>query len=293
MDRSEAAARRAFALASRLDASVALFSVVDTSVAQAAAALEDSARVRERLRESAETAVARLEAHARESGLPVEAAVREGVPAETIVDFAAESDADAIVMGTAGRGRVRRSVVGSIADTVVRTAPVPVVTYNPTALENGDGSNVDSIVIPTDGSRPAESAADLGIVLAARLDATAHLLAVADRQVARQLERVIDEEAVDSLDQLLKRAGAHLARLLTVAESRTVDTVTVTRAGSPAEVIVEYAEEHADLIVMGTRGRGGVDRFVLGSVADSVIREASVPIMSTRAADGLWESAGE
>lgn len=69
------------------------------------------------------------EAEAR--GLEAETVVRTGVPAEEIADYAAELDADMIVIGTAGRTGLERRIVGSVTDKVVRTAPVPVVTVRP------------------------------------------------------------------------------------------------------------------------------------------------------------------
>ncbi|WP_081443462.1 universal stress protein [Haloterrigena turkmenica] len=70
-------------------------------------------------------------------GLEAKGVVRTGVPAEEIADFAAEIDADMIVMGTAGRTGLEKRIVGSVTDTVVRTAPVPVVTVRPDGTVDG------------------------------------------------------------------------------------------------------------------------------------------------------------
>jgi len=71
---------------------------------------------------------------------------------------------------------------------------------------------------------------------------------------------------------------------LDMVERLVADDVTVTRAtaeGSPSREIVEYANQHGcDLIVMGTHGRGGIDRLLLGSVAERVVRSAHVPVVT-------------
>ena len=72
-----------------------------------------------------------LAATAQERGLESEAVVKTGVPAEEIAAYAAELDAEMIVIGTAGRTGLEKRILGSVTDKVVRTAPVPVVTVRP------------------------------------------------------------------------------------------------------------------------------------------------------------------
>lgn len=130
---AETAASRAFDLAIQLDASVHVLSVADSSLATGVGYSGDSASIRRRLRERADSQANYLRNRARERGLDATAVVREGIPSKEIVDYADESEPDAIAMGTSGRGGVSRAIVGSVADRVLRTADVPVVTINPTA----------------------------------------------------------------------------------------------------------------------------------------------------------------
>ncbi len=272
---AEAAARRGFDLADALGASVHLLSVADSSVATGTGYSGDSASVRERLRDRASARVASLREVAADRGLEVTGGVREGIPAKEIVDCADERRVDAVVVGTAGRGGVARAIVGSVADKVVRTASVPVVTITPTAAEHEGG--FDSLLLPTDGSERATVGVARGLDLADALGASVHLLSVADAAVEGALAAVSEDDAVD----LAAHAERRLEPVAADARERGLEVVTTAATGDPAAVIVDHAEE-ADLIAMGTAGRGGFERAVLGSVADEVIRTATVPVLTVR-----------
>lgn len=280
---AEAAARRGFDLATQLGAAVHVLSVADSSLATGVGYSGESPRIRKRLREQATVRATSLQTEATERELDATAAVREGIPAREIVDYADEHDIDGIVIGTAGRGGVARTVVGSVADKVIRTASVPVLTVNQSALDTGKTFPLESILVPTDGSSPSEVAAGRGLDFAAQLDATVHLLSVVDADVADGLAALFDGRDAEPREQLVEQAGEHLATLTTEARARDVECVTATVEGTPAREIVDYADEHdVGTIVMGTHGRGGFERLVVGSVADAVVRTASVPVLTVR-----------
>ncbi|QSG01339.1 universal stress protein [Natranaeroarchaeum sulfidigenes] len=137
-DPAEAAAERAFDLAAQCNASIHVLSVADDSVWAGIAQGDDTAEIRERLHERASNRALTLRKDAQDRGLDAIVAVRTGTPADEIVEYASTEPIDAIVMGTAGRGGLRRAIVGSVADKVVRTAPVPVMTVNTTTAEGDD-----------------------------------------------------------------------------------------------------------------------------------------------------------
>ncbi|AUX08065.1 universal stress protein UspA [Halalkaliarchaeum desulfuricum] len=284
-DRAETAGRRGLDLAGALDASVHVLSVADSSVATGTGYSGDSPRVRERLREQANARATSFSEEAASRGLEATAAVREGIPAREIVDYADEHGIDAIVMGTSGRGAVVRAIVGSVADKVVRTASVPVMTINSEVVDpkvtrpTATSAGIETILLPTDGSEPANVAASRGLDLAAQLDATVHLLSVADADVVDALISAFDGEKGRA--ELVEQASENLAATGEEAHDRGIEFVTATTEGNPAEEIVDYADEHGvDAIVMGTHGRGGFERFAVGSVADGVVRTASVPVLT-------------
>ena len=135
----------------------------------------------------------------------------------------------------------------------------------------------DSLVIATDGSRSVERAVGVALDLAERFDATVHALFVVD---------VGDVEAApepvrDQLREALEERGE--AAIGAVADRAAGEVVPVVREGRPPQVIAEYAKANdVDLVAMGTRGRHGENRFLIGSVAERVVRTCPVPVLTVR-----------
>lgn len=140
----------------------------------------------------------------------------------------------------------------------------------------------DTIVVATDGSDSVGRAVDVAIDLAARFDAAVHALYVVD---AGEVESS-PEEVRENLRAALGDRGEHA--LSTVVEAATerdgdLDVTTDVREGRPAEEVVSHADAvDADLVVTGTRGRHGEDRFLIGSVAETVVRTCPVPVLTVR-----------
>jgi nucleotide-binding universal stress UspA family protein len=138
----------------------------------------------------------------------------------------------------------------------------------------------DRILIPTDGSDEARKAAEHGIELAAALGATVHTLYVMDLPgVPRALSLRDDEEQVrEEYKQYGERVTGEVRDMATETG---VECVVEIRSGTPHEEIVRYADENADVIVMGTgyQGRFGA---LLGTIVERVVRAATVPVISTK-----------
>jgi nucleotide-binding universal stress UspA family protein len=137
----------------------------------------------------------------------------------------------------------------------------------------------DRILVPTDGSDGVERAIDHAVEEAAIHGATIHGLYVLSTDAYAGLAMESSWESVEGL--LREDAEAAVARIHELAGERdsSVGVETAVVEGKPSREIVRYAEnEGCDLIVMGTHGRGGIDRLLLGSVAESVIRASSVPV---------------
>ncbi|MFB6170876.1 MAG: universal stress protein [Haloarculaceae archaeon] len=143
----------------------------------------------------------------------------------------------------------------------------------------------DTILVPTDGSRIADGAIDRALDLADRFDATIHALYVVDTERASGAgfgeDLGVDAEHV--IEQLREEGETAVGEVADDAAARGVDCRTVIREGTPHEVIREYAAENGvDCIVMGTHGRTGIDRFLLGSTTERVLRHADVPVLTVR-----------
>ncbi len=135
----------------------------------------------------------------------------------------------------------------------------------------------DDVLLPTDGSAGIEAVIDHAGTLAAKHDATLHALYVVD---TASLMDIPMEATMDGVSQALEQEGESALRQV---QRRTNDAPVETELieGSPAREITSYATENpCDLIVMGTHGRSGVDRLLLGSVAERVVRSAPVPVMT-------------
>ncbi|MFB6111884.1 MAG: universal stress protein [Halobacteriaceae archaeon] len=133
---AEAAVERAVELAAELGASLTAVSIVDTM----AYGLVDvrSGIAQEALRDEAQDAVAAVETQAEAAGVPCDAGVIDGEPAEAIGTHAGEIDADLIVVGTHGRRGVSRFLLGSVAERVARSAPVSVLIVRQEVVTQND-----------------------------------------------------------------------------------------------------------------------------------------------------------
>lgn len=135
----------------------------------------------------------------------------------------------------------------------------------------------DSVVIATDGSQSVERAVTVALDLADRFDATVHALYVVDTGDVQAAPTEIREGLRDALQTRGEQAIAD------VELEAAGEVVPVVREGRPPQVIADYARTHdIDLVAMGTRGRHGENRFLIGSVAERVVRTCPVPVLTVR-----------
>lgn len=140
----------------------------------------------------------------------------------------------------------------------------------------------DEILLPTDGSEGVGQAINAAVSMAERFDARVHVLFVAEPPRFHEYGASV---ALTNIMQSLQEAGRQI--LDDTAErirNKGISAVeTVLRQGHPAEEIIAYASENnVDLVVMGTHGRRGINRMLLGSVTEEVVRCSHVPIMTVR-----------
>jgi len=209
-------------------------------------------------------------------GVAYDTDVVQGNPAPTIVDYAERYDQDLIVMPTHGREGLSRYLVGSVTEKVVRLSSVPVLTVRMQPDETLVFPYED-VLVPTDGSPAATYAADHVLSLAASLDATVHVLSVVDDSVLG-----LDVRSTVSGEESERVATEAVEEVVSQAEARGVtDTVGSVEHGSPVEEILDYIDSNdVHVVGLGTTGRTGTDRILLGSVAEKTVRAAPVPVMT-------------
>lgn len=140
----------------------------------------------------------------------------------------------------------------------------------------------ETILVATDGTETTGAAVAHALELAERHDAAVHALSVVDsRSIALDDDEFVSDGAVlEALTDSAERAAAEVVRR---AEDRGLAAHAAVERGTPVRVIRQYAAEHdVDLVAMGTRGRRGLTRYVLGSVAQGVIQTADQPVLTAR-----------
>ncbi|MGH6959687.1 MAG: universal stress protein, partial [Dongiaceae bacterium] len=207
-----------------------------------------------------------------------------GDPAEQILRVARDLGVGMIVMTTHGRGAIGRWAFGSVADTVTRMAPVPVLVVRPRPDVQGTVTPVmRRVVVPLDGSSLAEEALPVAEALARRLGVPMHLVtAVAVTGLmpveivpTMPLDTTIYTETVAQIDA---DASAMLGVVSARLQHEGMRVTWEVLRGSAFTAIAEALQE-GDIIVMASHGRSGVERWLLGSVAEKLIREGPVPVV--------------
>jgi len=139
----------------------------------------------------------------------------------------------------------------------------------------------DRILVPTDGSAEGKRAVAHALDLASVHGADVHALYVVDTASYAGMPMESSWEGVGDL--LRDDAKEAVAEVESLAAETELGVETAVAEGSPSKEIIRYAEGNdCDLIVMGTHGRGGIDRLLLGSVAEKVVRGSSVPVLTVR-----------
>ncbi|MDP6496563.1 MAG: universal stress protein [Dehalococcoidia bacterium] len=208
-----------------------------------------------------------------------------GEAAEEILIYATDNGCDLIAMSTRGRSALKRGLMGSVTDAVVRASDVPVLAVGPKSVEGKDlDGSIRSIAVPLDGSDMAETVLPHVEKLANLLSLDVFLLRVV-RMVPWAYgahERVpMDTTNIEAALEL--EAKEYLATVADRFTAKGITCRTEVLHGVPWDKIVNFSTTTNDMMVaISTHGRSGITRFVLGSVADMLIRSLETPVLVVR-----------
>jgi nucleotide-binding universal stress UspA family protein len=226
--------------------------------------------------------LAGIAARTRMNGAVVMEQLLEGPLVQMLQRYVKANGIDAVLMTTHGRGGFQRAWLGSVTDALVRSLPVPVLTFHSGEDSGREPSErrIEHVLAATDGSSIGDNAFRASLGLCSLLDAKCTLVRVIAPALPAYPTFVgdtlpfggatpVDETmfSMGAYEVMARAAGVHL-------------TTRVLVDALPANAILRAAGTAcADLIVVGTHGRNPMARWLLGSVADKVIRGADIPVM--------------
>ena len=225
---------------------------------------------------------------ARVDGVNVRTVVRSGRPEVEILRLLDEIDNPLVVMSSHGRSGFDRLMVGSVANRIVASADCPVVVVHGEEEDRPAADvSINTILVPLDGSSFAENALEAVQSWLSARTLKIHLVRIPEMMTWAGAPYGGDSayyQMIDTyMDAATEEAQIYLEEVATRLRERGHDVSWEVRSGMTAEEISAAAADHnVDLIVMATHGRTGFRRVVMGSVAERIFRDASVPLMLVR-----------
>jgi hypothetical protein len=262
---SEGAIREAIQLAKRCGSKLTAIQVIETNPefeTTAPGALE-------KMEQAVRSHLISVQERAKKEGVACEIAVHEGEDSyKYITNEASEQKSTMIVMGRRGRKGFRRLVLGGTTAWTIGHSPCSVMVV-PRAAD----VEFKSIVVATDGSKWSVAAASEAIGIAKRNGAKLTTVAVVPAELAMPTDIDFATIAREKFaDQEMHTAEKNAKAVKDAAQKEGVDAQAFVMSGKPADAIMEIAKDQkADLVVVGSHGRTGLDRLLMGSVAERVI----------------------
>ena len=222
------------------------------------------------------------------TGIDVDAETVAGDPADQIIQSALRHGAEMIVMASHGRGAVGRWTFGSVADRVARQSLVPVMIVCPSVTDVASGK-IERLVVPLDGSPLAAHALPFAITIARQIGAPMHLVEVINPvaslyPTAAMSGPVADELYEEAMDVQQETASSTLTSSAATARDSGIVVSTQIEAG-PTVPGIEAVLQPGDVIIITSHGRSGLRRWLLGSVAEKLIRNGKAPVILVPSAE--------
>ncbi len=270
---SEGAVREAIKLAKKCSSKLTAITVVDTNPEFDALAPQ----IVEKKEKSARTNLEVVQARAMKEGVACDTIVREDEePYKCVVDEASKNKCTMIVMGRRGRTGLKRLMMGSVTARVVGLAPCNVL-----VVPNAAELEFKGIAVATDGSKFSATAASEAIGLARRNGSQLTVISVVPSELMTPMDANFTLTQREHMaEKEMYEAEKNARAVKDAAQKEGVAVKAFVISGKPADAIIETARErNADLIVVGSHGRTGLEKLLMGSVAERVIVLAACPVL--------------
>ena len=220
----------------------------------------------------------------RSRGLKVKTVTAYQPEADSILNAAADEDADLIAMSTHGRSGISRWILGSVADKVLHATHRPLLLARAREAEERAPARIDRIAVPLDGSELSVSVLPYVEEVAEALGASLVLVHAVQPLDIYPGTEMTPTRVGAILDDHLAEGRSFVDRVAWEIEARgKVKVRKVVNIAFPVDEIVRTAQGvDAGLIAMATHGRSGIGRWMMGSVADGVVRRTNLPCLVIR-----------
>lgn len=270
---SEGAIREAINLSKTCSSKLIVISVIETNPEYASIAPQLIEKVEKEARQHLEA----IKERASKEGIGCEIIARQGDdPYKYIVEEAAKNNIDIIIMGRRGRTGLKRLMMGSVTAKVIGHSPCDVLVV-PRAAK----LEFRKILVATDGSKYSDAAAVEAVGIAKRCDSYLIAVSVVPSETESPFDIVHSEMQKGLIsDRELQEAEKNVKNVKKLAEENGVRVKGFIYSGRPYDAVLETAkDERADLIVVGSHGRTGIARLLMGSVTERVIGHAECAVL--------------
>lgn len=226
-------------------------------------------KVSKKLLEEGEKIISEIKEIADEEDVYIRTKIEEGTPFQTIVDIADEGGFDLIVMGRHGMKRLEKTLVGSVTARVIGHSQSDVL-----VVPMNSSVGWKEILLTTDGSKYSRAAMEKAAELAKSYEGKLKVVSIVD---------VTDEfqtEAPDAVEKLIGEAKGFVNDVKKNAEAQGLKIETFVKEGETYRIIADMAmQNNSNVIVMGSYGRTGIRRLLMGSVTEKVIGYSPCPVL--------------
>jgi len=201
-------------------------------------------------------------------------------PAKAILEYIELKNTDLVVMGTHGHKGITHFLLGSVAEQLIRYSPCPVLTVRPDIKSS---IIPKKILVPFDFSDLSRKSLYYAINFARKFNSTIDLLYVYDQDVHPALYAWGMKSVEEMIPNIKARAEKSIQKEIKKHRVSNIDITYHVKDGQPHKVITKYAKDkNHDLVIIATHSHSGLDRFLLGSVTEKVIRLASSAVLTLK-----------